>query len=155
MRLGLVLLWALVAAVVLFVAGVFGTLVLSGRIQIGDNASTSASPQPSASESTRAEVDTTYQVLVLNATPDATRAAAVQQRVINAGYPAAQVAASSADSTDFKKTTVYFTKDEDETAAKALASALGVKEVVKDAAYHQGEGDAKQLTVVIGLDYTE
>lgn len=150
MRTGVMLLWAAAAAVVLTLAGIFGALVVTDRISL--------SPQPVATPSVAPQVepvkDTTYPVLVLNATPQEGLATQVRDDIVEAGWPADIVNASGAGSTDFATTTVFYVSEADEAAALGLAEAIGGAEVAQSSQYlpPDGSGDQRQLTVVLGLD---
>lgn len=150
MRVGLVVLWAALATILLFVVGVLATLVIGGRIQLpgGDQ----PTPTVSATASAAPTVDPSYQVLVLNASPDVARTEEVKAKVIGAGYPAESVQTTEADETDFKTTTVYYISDADRAAARALATVLGVQDIAQSDTYKPSDGSTKQLTVVIGVD---
>jgi hypothetical protein len=96
-------------------------------------------------------LDTTYSVLVLNATPVEGLSSQVADKIIAAGWKAGQVSAGAAGSDDFRTTTVFYPYPEDEAAAAGLANAIGGAAIQESADYLQG-ADQKQLTVVIGLD---
>ena len=53
-------------------------------------------------------VDTTYEVLVLNATPEQGLATQMKDVVVAAGWPTTPCWPSEAGSTDFAETTVYY-----------------------------------------------
>ena len=53
-------------------------------------------------------VDTTYDVLVLNATPEQGLATQMKDVVVAAGWAEDTVLASEAGSTDFAETTIYY-----------------------------------------------
>lgn len=145
----LVFTWAAVATVVLVGVGIFGTLVASGRIGLGGAATATVSAQPSVTP----VVDTSYDVLVLNATGQAGLAASVQSKVVAAGWPADKVQAGDAGTTGFKQTTVYYALPADEGAALGLAQAIGGAPVAQSDTYQPtGNPDAQQLTIVVGMD---
>lgn len=146
-----VLLWSIVAALVLIVAGVFGAMVVMGKISFGPEPT--ASVAPSSPETSAPTLDTSYAVLVLNATTVDNLAATVRDSIVTAGFPETAVIASNADATDFPQTTVYFQNPEDQAAAEALAGLIGGAQVLQSDVYADDvvEGQ-KQLTVVIGLD---
>jgi hypothetical protein len=153
LRVGVVLLWAAAAAVVLTLAGIFGALVLTDRISLSPKPepTTSVAPPP-----VEAVLDTTYPVLVLNATPQEGLATQVRDEVIQAGWSPDLVNAGGAGSTDFATTTVFYVSEDDEAAALGLAEAIGGAEVGQSSQYlpPDGSGDQRQLTVVLGLDRT-
>ncbi|MGX1934615.1 LytR C-terminal domain-containing protein [Microbacterium resistens] len=146
-----VLLWSIVAALVLIVAGVFGAMVVMGKISFGPEPTVSVAP--SSPETSAPTLDTSYAVLVLNATTVDNLAATVRDSIVTAGFPETAVIASNADATDFPQTTVYFQNPEDQAAAEALAGLIGGAQVLQSDVYADDvvEGQ-KQLTVVIGLD---
>jgi hypothetical protein len=153
MRGGVIFLWAAVTTVVLVVAGIFGTLVVSGRVTLF--------PEPVATPTTAPGVepvqDTTYPVLVLNATGEAGLATQVRDSVVGAGWPDSMVIASDAGST-FDTTTVFYVNEADEAAALGLAEVIGGADVAQSDQYAQfypaeTEGDASRvLTIVLGAD---
>jgi hypothetical protein len=151
---GVVFLWAAAAAVVLTVAGIFGALVVSGRVSFGPpEAAPTAAPEPEVTP----VVDTSYPVLVLNATPQEGLATQVRETIINAGWAADQVNAGGAGSTDFPTTTIFYVAEADEAAARGLADVIGGAQVAQSDQYlpPDSNGDSKQLTAVLGLDRTE
>lgn len=158
LRAGLVVLWAVVATLVLVGAGIFGTLVTSGRIVLFPE----ATPTATATPEPESVVDTSYNVLVLNATPESGLAAALRDQVVAAGWPESNVYAGDAGSEDFEVTTVYYATREDEPAARGLAQAIGSAQLALNDVYQQlddpatadDESAARQLTIVIGLDRT-
>lgn len=156
---GLVLLWSVIATVVLVALGVFGTMLATGRISLAP------SPEPTVSVVPTAEpvIDTSFSVLVLNATPQSGLAAATRDAVIAAGWAADSVIDSDAATEDFPETTIYYAFPEDEDAASGLAQAIGGAVVQLSDAYQPAddpdtadvdESAAKQLVIVLGLDRT-
>lgn len=144
-----VLLWSFVAALVLIIAGIFGSLVVMGRIELFPEAVPSAAPTP---EDTGV-VDTAFSVMILNATPDEGLDEQMRDDLINAGWAAGTVYASDSDSTDFATTTVYYVEADDEPAAIGLANLIGGAAVQQSDVYAGlNRTDGEQLTVVIGLD---
>lgn len=159
MRGSVVLLWSAVAAVVLIAVGIFGTLVATGRISLAPATSPGATSAPEVEP----VVDTSFAVLVLNATPERGLAARVRDVVIAAGWAPEDVLDGEAGSNDFAATTVYFATAEDEGAARGLAAVVGATEIVLDPVYQPvddpatedvDESDVRQLAVVVGLDLT-
>lgn len=145
----LVLLWSFVAALVLIIAGIFGSLVVMGRIELFPEAAPSAAPTVAET----GVVDTTYSVMILNATPDKNLDTQMRDTLINSGWAANTVFASDSDSQDFATTTVYYVDDDDEPAALGLAGLIGGAAVQQNDAYAGlNDTDGKQLTVVIGVD---
>lgn len=151
MRTGLLVLWAAVAAVVLFLVGVFGTLAITGRLGF-------LNPEPAATTpaaTVAATIDTSYRVLVLNAAADPDKQQSVRTQLIGAGWAEDAIDLADAAETTFPTTTVYYAEAADEAAARGLADLVGATLVIQDATYAQvGGGDRAPLTVVIGVDAT-
>ena len=151
MRGGVVFLWAALATVVLIVIGIFGTLIASGRIELFPT----PPPTPTAAPEVTPVVDTSYSVIILNATPETGLATQLRDVVVAAGWPADTVLAGDAGSQDFLSTTVYYADPEDEAAAAGLAGVIGGAQVELSDVYQPADNpDAKQLAIVIGLDRT-
>jgi hypothetical protein len=156
MRAWVVLLWALLATIVLVGVGIFGSLIATGRVTLF--------PEPSATPTPVATVtpviDTSFGVVVLNATPEAGLATRTKDAIVAAGWPADSVLPGEAGSTDFAETTVYYAYPEDQAAALGLAGVIGGAQVAQTDMYLQqddpatdvDESAARQLTVVLGLD---
>lgn len=144
-----VLLWSFVAALVLIIGGIFGSLVVMGRIALFPDAVPSATPTPVET----GVVDTTYSVMILNATPDEGLDTQLRDTLLNSGWTAGGVFASDSTSQDFSTTTVYYVDAADELAAIGLANLIGGAEVEQSDFYAgMNETDGKQLVIVIGLD---
>ncbi len=144
-----VLLWSFVAALVLIIAGIFTALVIMDRISLFPEAAPTAVPTPEET----GVVDTTYSVMILNATPEEGLDAQMRDVLLNNGWPADTVYASDSGSQDFDTTTVYYIQDADELAAIGLARLIGGADVQQSDFYAGlNETDQKQLTVVVGLD---
>ena len=150
MRGWVIFLWAAVATIVLIALGIFGTLVASGRVTLFPTPTPSATPAPVVTP----VVDTSYNVSILNATPEEGLATQVKDVVVQSGWASDAVLAGGAGSTDFPQTTVYYLLPADEPAALGLAQVIGGARVEQSDVYQPLEPDAKQLTVVIGLDRT-
>jgi len=156
MRAWVVLLWAVLATIVLVAVGIFGSLIATGRVTLFPTPS--ATPTPVAT--IEPVIDTTYGVVVLNATPESGLATRTKDTIVAAGWPADSVLPGEAGSTDFAQTTVYYAFPEDEAAALGLAGVIGGAEVAQTDQYLQvddpetevDESAARQLTVVLGLD---
>ena len=107
-------------------------------------------------------VDTSYSVLILNATPETGLATQLKDQLIAAGWVPDTVLAGQAGTDDFPETTVYYATDADYAAALGLANVIGGAAVAQsdiyqptdDPATEVDEGATKQLTIVIGLDRT-
>ena len=161
MRGWVVLLWAVLATIVLVAVGIFGTLIASGRVVLFPTPAPSSTPVP---EEVAAVVDTSYSVIVLNATPEEGLATRTKDVIVAAGWAPDTVHPSDAGSTDFAQTTVYYAFPEDEAAARGLANeVLGGAEVAQSDVYQPlddpntadvDESQTKQLVVVVGLDRT-
>lgn len=146
-----VLLWSLVAALVIIVVGIFVALVMMGRIALFPDADT---PGPSAPEA-QGVVDTTYSVLVLNATPEEDLEVDLRDTLMNNGWLGDSVSYGPAGQQDFAETTVYYVNAEDELAAIGLADVIGGAHVEQSDAYAAADDpEQKQLVVAIGLDRT-
>ncbi|MHC2998766.1 LytR C-terminal domain-containing protein [Microbacterium sp. HJ5] len=150
MRGWVVLLWAALATIVLIVVGIFGTLLVSGRIELFPT------PEPTAQPTAQVTpvLDTSYQVVILNATPEQGLATQMKDVVVGAGWTDGQVLPSDASADDFAETTVYYVTPEDQAAAAGLAEAIGGARVEQSEVYQPADPETRQLTIVIGLDRT-
>lgn len=151
MRGWVVLLWAALATIVLMAAGIFATLVASGEIQFAPEPVPTVEPTPVVTP----VVDTSYEVLVLNATGESGLATQTKDIIVTAGWTADTVLASEAGSDDFPETTVYYLNAEDEAAAAGLADVIGGARVEQSDVYQPATPEGKQLTIVLGLDRTD
>lgn len=144
-----VLLWSFVAALVLIITGIFGSLVVMGRISLFPEAAPSAVPTPVET----GVVNTSISVMILNGTPEDGLDTQMRDLLINNGWASDIVFAGDSSSQDFATTTVFYVNDEDELAAIGLANVLGGA-AVQQSDYYSGQTEEgnKQLTVVIGLD---
>jgi len=146
-----VLLWSAVAALVLTAGGIFAVMIATDRVSLGPQP-TSTGPAPSSSAPP--QIDTSYGVMVLNATGQDGLAGRLRDTIVKAGWPEASVLAGDADSHDFAETTVYYQNEGDQPAAAALAALIGGAKTVQSSTYGNDVGEGmKQLTVVIGLDH--
>lgn len=150
MRGWVVLLWAALATVVLIAVGIFGTLLASGRIDLAPTPTPTVTPAPQVTP----VIDTAYDVLILNATPEQGLATQMKDVVVGAGWTDDKVTAGEAGSQDFPTTTVFYVDPADEAAAAGLAQVIGGADIEQSDAYPASSPDARQLTVVIGLDRT-
>lgn len=142
--------WAALAVVVLVGAGIFGAMVAMGKISIGADASMSSST-PAPQEA--GVIDTSYAVLVLNATDSSGLAAAVGDTVKAAGWPAETVTTGNVDDESFAETTIYYATEDDRAAAVGLAGVVGGARLEQSDFYVAEAGDsARLLTIVIGAD---
>jgi hypothetical protein len=147
----IVLLWAAIATIILIAVGIFGTLMLQGRIELFPT----PAPTPTQTVAVEPVVDTTFNVNVLNATPEEGLATQMKDTVVAAGWSADTVLASGAGTTDFPTTTIYYGSADDEAAALGLAGVIGGAEIEMTEVYQPvDDPDAKLLTIVIGLDRT-
>jgi LytR cell envelope-related transcriptional attenuator len=151
MRGWVVLLWAALATIVLIAVGIFGTLIASGRIEFAPEPTPTVAPTPEVTPI----LDTSFEVLILNATPEQGLATQMKDDVVGAGWKSDAVLASEAGSDDFAETTVYYLNPEDEAAAAGLADVIGGARIEQSDVYQPASEDATQLTVVIGLDRTD
>lgn len=143
-----ILLWAALATIVLIVAGIFGTLLATGRITLTPDPEPVVTPTPTI----EAVVDTSYDVLVLNATTEPGLATRTKNMIVQAGWADADVLASEAGTSDFPVTTVYYVNPEDLSAAAGLADVVGAERTEQSDVYQPANPDDKQLTVVLGAD---
>lgn len=151
MRGWVVLLWAILATVVLVAVGIFGTLLVSGRVVLFPTPTPTATPLPVVTP----VVDPSYAVLILNATPELGLATKMKDVVVAAGWAEDTVSAGEAGSTDFAETTVYYYLPADEAAAAGLAGVIGGAKIAQSDVYQPvDDPEAKQLAIVIGLDRT-
>ncbi len=151
MRGWVVLLWAVLATIVLITVGIFGTLLMTGRVVLIPTPEPTVAPLPVVTP----VVDTTYDVLVLNATPEQGLATRMKDVVVAGGWAEDAVLASEAGSTDFPETTIYYYRPEDAAAAAGLAEVIGGAKLEQSDVYQPADDpEAKQLTIVIGLDGT-
>lgn len=156
LRFGSVLLWSAIATVVIILIGVFGTMLATGRLDFA--------PAPEASQGAgpvAPKVDTSYPVLVLNATDEDGLGATIRDTIVDAGWSADDVQDDNASADDFPTTTVYYQSAADEAAARGLADVIGGAEVslddtfqvVNDPGTPAADGTVGlQLVVIVGLD---
>ena len=143
------LLWAAIATVVLIAGGVVATLWAGGRFGPGRPTDL----LPTAVATADPVVDTSYTIVVLNATPQEGLGGTLSADIIAAGWSADDVTAGDAGSHDFERTTVFYAREEDEGAARGLAQAIGGADVELSEAYQDADDESlRQLVVVIGLD---
>ncbi|WP_426181373.1 LytR C-terminal domain-containing protein [Microbacterium sp. TWP3-1-2b2] len=144
-----VLLWSFVAALVLIVVGIFVALVLMGRINLFPSAEPSIAPTPEVT----GVVDTSYTVLVLNATGEDGLDVQMRETIVNNGWDADSVSYGPAGEQGFADTTVYYVSEADELAAIGLADVIGGAEVAQNDFYADpNDPEQKQLVIVIGAD---
>lgn len=143
-------LWASVAAVVLFAGGVFGTLVVMGKISFGE-----ATPESTMSQAPiEARIDTNYSILILNATPDDAKTAEVTQLLLAAGWTQDQVFSIESDDKNFEHTTVYYPLPGDQSPALGVAGLMSEALIEQSDVYQMGDvAESAQLTIVIGADF--
>ncbi|WCD91575.1 LytR C-terminal domain-containing protein [Microbacterium sp. nov. GSS16] len=145
-----VLLWSAAVALVLIVGGIFVSLVMMDRISLFGGEEPGPVPtQPGVV----AQIDTSYRVLILNATTEKGRVAEVREKLLADGWSTDDVFGSDGASQEFSKTTVFYVADADEGAALGLADVLGGVDVQQSDFYAaMNDSDRPQLTVVIGVD---
>lgn len=157
LRGGVVIMWSAIATILLIAVGVFGTMLATGRISPGSEAPAPGVEAPAV----EAVVDTSFPVLVLNATGEAGLAGTVSNTIVAAGWSPDDVIAGEASRDDFETTTVYYPAAEDEGAARGLADVIGGAQVELSDSYQPtddpettdvDESTMPQLVVVLGLD---
>ncbi|SDQ87901.1 LytR C-terminal domain-containing protein [Microbacterium sp. cf332] len=155
LRPAVLLFWAAAAVLVLVAVGIFGTLLVTGRIALFP---TSQSSAPAAETTVDAEpvIDTSYPVLILNATTERGLANSVRDTVVGAGWSSDVVDAGEAGTQDFATTTIYYLTADDEGAARGLAEVVGGAAIEMSDAYpgptNEDGTPGKQLTIVLGAD---
>ena len=98
-------------------------------------------------------VDTTYSVMILNATPEQGLDDQVRETLINAQWPDDLISYAPAGQQDFAETTVYYVSEADELAAIGLADLIGGANIEQSDFYaNASDPEQKQLVIVIGLD---
>jgi LytR cell envelope-related transcriptional attenuator len=146
--------WAVLATIILTVAGLFVLQVLDGQInfngtlpQASDTPSATPTPQitPITDPTTIKSRKITVTVLNGTSTVGLQSKAAATLKAAHWKVTSTAVAATSA----FKKTVVYYSNSADQDVALGVAEALGYKTVQLTDAY-QGA----PITVVLGSDYT-
>lgn len=147
LRAGIVLLWAIVATIALVGLGIFGSLIASGRITLFPDASASSVPTATVTP----VVDTSYTVLLLNATSESGLAAEIKDDLVAQGWSSQNVNASNA-SGSYDKTVVYYADEDAYAAALGLGLLVGTTDVEFNQDYPVAGTSATQLTVVLGTD---
>ena len=151
-----VLLWSLGAVIVLTAVGVLISMIGSGRIALFPP----TAPTPTPEAVVDPVIDTSYSVLILNATGERGSATAAKDLLVASGWPPESVLPGQAGS-EFPTTTVYYALPEDEAAALGVAEVIGGGAVEQSAAYLPADDPATvdvdesavtQLTVVLGRD---
>ncbi|MGF2950363.1 LytR C-terminal domain-containing protein [Microbacterium alcoholitolerans] len=144
-----VLLWSAAAALVLIVGGIFVSLVMMDRISLTGE----PTPAPVQTQGVEAKIDTSYRVLLLNATPQSGLVATTREELLAQGWAGDAVFGSEGSTQEFEKTTVFYVDEADEAAALGVAEVLGGAEVQQSDFYADlNDTELPQLTVVIGLD---
>lgn len=101
-----------------------------------------------------ARIDTSYMVMILNATNDESKTEQVKQMVLAAGWTEDKIFTIDSDEHNFDKTTVYYPLMGDKSPALGLAGALGKADTAQSDVYQMGDTDeSPQLTIVIGEDF--
>lgn len=146
-----VLLWSAAIALVLIVCGIFVTLVMMDRISLFGGEEPPATSQQTPGPIAR--LDTSYRVLIINATPEKGLVDDVRAELLTAGWSSDHVFGSDGSSQEFSKTTVFYVDEADRDAALGLAELLGDIDAQQSDFYAGlNDSDEPQLTVVIGLD---
>ncbi|MDT0158545.1 LytR C-terminal domain-containing protein [Microbacterium sp. ARD32] len=144
------LLWSAAVALVLVVIGIFVSMVLMGRIDLFG----AADPEAPQTPGVLAKIDTSYRVLILNATPQTGVVATVRQELIDQGWAASDVFGSDGSTSPFDETTVFYVEKADEAAALGVADVLDGARVEQSDHYASMDATGEpQLTVVIGTDH--
>jgi hypothetical protein len=148
LRVGVLLAWAALATVLLIGLGAVGTLWVSGRL----GGTPSSAPTAAPTSTVTPVLDTSYTVLVLNATGEPDKATLAKDQLVRAGYKPGQISPGEAGST-YPTTTVYYALPEDAAAAAGLAKAVGGAAIAQNDEYQPaGDPEAQQLTLVLGTD---
>jgi hypothetical protein len=158
MRAGVVLLWAIIATIVLVVAGIFVSLLLSGRVTLFPTTEPTVAPAATVEP----VVDTNSTVIVLNASGQNGLATEVKDVLVAAGWSAESVQPGAAG-TSFETTTVYYSLPGDEAAAAGVAQAIGGADVAQTSEYDAypveddpdtdvDETQSLRFVVVLGTD---
>jgi len=148
LRPGLIVLWSAAAAAVFIIVGIVGTLAVTGRFAAPEAGPTTAAPTPGVTPI----IDTSFDVLILNATGEDGQATRAKDAVVKAGWSSDAVSPGEAGST-YPTTTVYYSDAADQAAAAGLAQIVGATAVVLDDQYQTAsDAKGKQLTVVLGTD---
>lgn len=143
------LLWSVSAALVLITVGIFAALVLMGRIELFP-AKEPGTQQPGAV----AQVDTSYRVLILNATSQTGLVDDARQKLLAEGWTVDFVLGSDNSTSPFDETTVFYVEKADEAAALGVSEVLGGAKVAQSDHYAAlNDTELPQLTVIIGKDY--
>ena len=129
-----VLLWSLGAVIVLTAAGVFISINGFGRIALFPP----TPPTPTPEAVVDPVIDTSYSVLILNATGERGSATAAKDLLVASGWPPESVSGQAGS--EFPTTTVYYALPEDE------AAALGVAEVIGGGAVERSAGISRPTT---------
>lgn len=145
----LALLWAAAAVLVLIVIGIFVSMVLMGRINLFGASETTAPESPGA----LAQIDTSYHVLIVNASNQTEVVEEVRQKLIGEGWEANAVFGSDESTSVFDETTVFYVDEDDEAAALGVAEVLGGAKAERSDHYATpNDSGPPQLTVVVGMD---
>jgi len=150
--------WAALATLVLVVGGFYAVTVIdpSVRFEIpGAQASPSATSDPDVDTTPTAlpltdplTIDPARQITitVLNGTPVVGEQQAVSDKLTALGWPVGS--ATTASTSDIKKTIVYYSNPADEEIARGLVSVLGIGDVRESTAFL-----GAPVTIVLGADY--
>lgn len=152
---GRVVVWSAAVTVVLIAVGIAGVLLSTGAISLAPQATAAPPPTPES------VLDTSYDILVLNASGHDGLATEIAEQLIAGKWTAEAVSAGDAAASDFATTTVYYPTEADAPAARSLADEIGGADLALSDAYLPGDDPAtedvdesavKLLVIVVGQD---
>lgn len=139
---------AAATTIVIITVGVVGLMISDGRIPLFPETQPTVAPLPSAEP----VLDMSYNVLVLNGTPEEGLATRMKDELVQQQWAEDLILAGNASDREFAETTVYYAAPEALPAALGLAELIGGAAVEEDAGYPIEGTPATQLTLVLGLD---
>ena len=152
--------WAALATLVLVVGGFYAVTLFDPSVRFelpGAQASSAAATDTPEDDSTPtalpltdpATIDPARQITitVLNGTPSVGEQQVVSDKLASLGWPVGS--ATTASTSDIKKTFVYYNNPADEEIARGLVEVLGVGDVRESNAFL-----GAPVTIVLGADYT-
>jgi hypothetical protein len=144
--------WAALATAVLIIAGVTAlTLATGSGLPFTQSSTAPAASTTPPQQTAEPKLDPDLVISILNGTPTRGLANQVGDDLVAEGWDGAAVGVGSranASSQDIDKTVVYYSDPADEAAARALALALKVGDVV-----HSDDFPGSPVTILIGSDY--